>query len=324
MGLPAFMRLAARLPGSFFWDVRHHKKGEYTMTIKFFHTALLALLLVFAACPVKGEAADLNPTYSTWLWDTASIKEKPDDIIQFLTDKHAGQLYLQIDQSLPAADYQAFIEKANASGISVHALDGAPKWATAKGEAVMVSFFSWVSHYQEQAASGQHFSGIHLDVEPYLLPGWESNYKNTVLNYQTRMAQAASLSADLSLPLGADIPFWFDEMMFSNKHGKESLAGWVIKNTDKVTVMAYRNKASGPNGIIELSRNEVELAARYGKEIQIAAETGASSEAAYITFYEEGTAKMEEQLSIVRDAYSAHSHVGFAVHHLQSWIDMKP
>jgi hypothetical protein len=295
-----------------------------TMTIKFFKIALLALLLVFAACPVKGEAADLNPSFSTWLWDTASIKENPEEIIQFLMDKHAGQLYLQIDQSIPAAVYQSFIEKAAASGIKVHALDGAPKWATAKGEAAMLSFFSWVSSYQEQAPPGQQFSGIHLDIEPYLLPGWESNYKNTVLNYQTRMAQAASLSAELSLPLGADLPFWFDEMMFSNKFGKDSLAGWVIKNTDAVTIMAYRDTAAGPNGMVELSRTEVELAARYGKEIQIAAETGASSEAAYITFYEEGTAKMEEQLSLVRDAYSSRSHVSIAVHHLQSWMDMKP
>ncbi|MEN8698276.1 amidase [Bacillus infantis] len=294
------------------------------MTIKFFKPVLLALLLVCAACPVKGEAAELNQPYSTWLWDTAAIVEKPDDVIQFLADKQADQLYLQIDQSLPAAVYQSFIEKANASGVKVQALDGAPKWATAKGEAAMLSFFSWVSSYQEQAAPAQQFSGIHLDIEPYLLPGWESNYKNTVVNYQTRMLQAASLSAKLQLPLGADIPFWFDEMMFSNKYGKESLAGWVIKNTDAVTIMAYRDTASGPNGMIELSRIEVELAARYGKQIQIAAETGATSEAAYITFYEEGTARMEEQLSLVRDAYSANSHVSLAVHHLQSWMDMKP
>jgi hypothetical protein len=294
------------------------------MTTKFFKTALLALLLVFAACPVKGEAAELNQPYSTWLWDTAAIKDRPEEIIQFLADKQADQLYLQIDQSLPAAVYQSFIEKANASGISVHALDGVPKWATAKGEAAMLSFFSWVSSYQKQAAPAEQFSGIHLDIEPYLLPGWESNYKNTVVNYQTRMLQAASLSAQLQLPLGADIPFWFDEMMFSNKFGKDSLAGWIIKNTDSVTIMAYRDAAEGPNGMIELSRNEVELAARYGKQIQIAAETGATSEAAYITFYEEGTARMEEQLSLVRDAYSANSHVSFAVHHLQSWMDMKP
>ncbi|MGD6877730.1 amidase [Bacillus infantis] len=294
------------------------------MTNKFFKTALLALLLVFAACPVKGEAAELNQPYSTWLWDTAAIVEKPDDVIQFLADKHADQLYLQIDQSLPAAVYQSFIEKANAGGISVHALDGAPKWATAKGEAAMLSFFSWVSAYQEQAGSAQQFCGIHLDIEPYLLPGWESNYKNTVVNYQTRMLQAASLSAELHLPLGADMPFWFDERMFSNKYGKDSLAGWVIKNTDSVTIMAYRDTAAGPNGMIELSRNEIELADRYGKKIEIAAETGATSEAAYITFYEEGTAKMEEQLSLVRDAYSANSHVSFAVHHLQSWMDMRP
>jgi hypothetical protein len=294
------------------------------MTIKFYKPVLLALLLVFAACPVKGEAAELNQPYSTWLWDTAAIVEKPDDVIQFLADKQADQLYLQIDQSLPAAAYQSFIEKANASGVKVQALDGAPKWATAKGEAAMLSFFSWVSSYQEQAAPAQQFSGIHLDIEPYLLPGWESNYKNTVVNYQTRMLQAASLSAELQLPLGADIPFWFDEMMFSNKFGKDSLAGWIIKNTDSVTIMAYRDTAAGPNGMIELSRNEVELAARYGKQIQIAAETGATSEAAYITFYEEGTARMEEQLSLVRDAYSANSHVSLAVHHLQSWMDMKP
>lgn len=321
MGLPA-SAVGCQAAGLLFMDVMASYKGEYTMTIKFFKTALLAVLLVFAACPVKGEAADMNR--STWLWDTAAIKDRSDEIIQFLADRQADQLYLQIDQSLPAAVYQSFIEKANAGGISVHALDGAPKWATAKGEAAMRSFFSWVAAYQEQASPAQQFSGIHLDIEPYLLPGWESNYKNTVVNYQTRMLQAASLSAELSLPLGADIPFWFDEMMFSNKFGKDSLAGWVIKNTDSVTIMAYRDTAAGPNGMIELSRNEVELAAQYGKKIEIAAETGASSEAAYITFYEEGTLRMEEQLSLVRDAYSSDSHVGFAVHHLQSWMDLRP
>ncbi|ALC92404.1 hypothetical protein AM500_23530 [Bacillus sp. FJAT-18017] len=65
---------------------------------------------------------------ATWLWDTALIQLKPDEVIAYLNGNNANRVYLQINRSIPNAAYKQFISKASAAGIQLHALDGAPTY----------------------------------------------------------------------------------------------------------------------------------------------------------------------------------------------------
>lgn len=272
--------------------------------------------------PSKVEAAT-NLSLSTWLWDTATIQSKGNEILSFLEKHQVNQVFLQVNNKIPSTGYKAFIAKATSKNIKVHALDGAPDWVGSKGETHVKSFFDWVKAYQKQALPNERFAGIHLDVEPYLHSSWNANYSKAVISYQTLLTNAKKYSQELTLPLGADIPFWFDEKTYNNKLGKGDLASWVIRTVDYVSIMAYRDQATGPNGIIELAKNEVLFATSLGKPVIIGVETGKSEEANYVSFYEEGQTYMFQQLEKVRATYST-PNVSFAIHYLHSWMAMKP
>lgn len=277
---------------------------------------LCAILFLLAAGSMANPIVKAEGTpRATWLWDTSLIESQPDEVLAFLQENNANQVFLQINRNISIDSYKRFISKASALGIKIHALDGAPGWVSGKGGAYLNQFMGWVASYQGEAAPEEKLSGIHLDVEPYLYSGWTSNYKATVLTYQNLLLNAKAQSSQLGLHLGADMPFWFDEHSYNNKIGKGNLANWVIQTVDFPTIMAYRDTAGAITDIIS---NEVRMAQNAGKTLIVGVETGASSEGNFITFHEEGKAYMEGELAAVGG-----SHV-FAIHYLESWMNMKP
>ncbi|PFG02939.1 amidase [Bacillus sp. es.036] len=273
----------------------------------------------------RAEAIEMDKSLATWIWNTRDIETKPEEILQFMEKQQVSDAYLQINRSIIASSYHTFIERATARGIRVHALDGAPNWATLKGATYQANLFNWLKAYQATASELQKFSGVHLDIEPYLHSGWTNNYQNTIAFYQDRLTDGKARAKELGLSFGVDTPFWFDEQTYQNRYGKGNLAEWIIQIADVTTLMAYRDRADGGNGIIALVRNEIAFAEQYDKKISIGVETGETSEASYITFFEEGEAKMTEELLIVKTAYENSTAVeGFSIHYLDSWMALKP
>ncbi|WP_299741477.1 amidase [uncultured Rossellomorea sp.] len=260
---------------------------------------------------------------STWLWNTVDIVGHKEEIIGFFKVHGVDEVYLQVNPNVEKEHYQQFIQMATLENIHVYALDGAPKWATVKGQSALTAFFDWLGEYQLETSEDQRFTGVHLDVETYLLSGWSTAYGKTVLNYQKMVNEAVIRSDSLQLPLGMDIPFWFDGKTFNNELGKGNLAQWVIGRTDEVGVMAYRDLANGENGIIELVRNEMEFAQAAGKKVKVGVETAPSAEGDFLTFHEDGEQIMLAELALVDAQYGTYSsYNGIAVHHYRSWKDL--
>ncbi|MCA1032177.1 amidase [Bacillus timonensis] len=262
---------------------------------------------------------------ATWVWDTVVAINRSEQIFNFLKEKQVQVVYLQIDQSIPFEKYQVFIEQATGIGIDIHALDGSPNWVSLEGLASYELFIKWLEGYQRVANEAQKFTGIHLDVEPYLFKkGWNKQYKKTILTYQTLLINAEKEASRLNLTFGVDIPFWFDEKFYRNQYGSGNVASWVINLADTTTIMAYRDQAEGENGIIELIRFELNESNRLNKSISIGVETGETAEADYVSFYEETLPYMKEELAKVEWEYKEfNSFSGFSYHYLHSWMQMK-
>ncbi|MDX8342816.1 amidase [Rossellomorea sp. YZS02] len=283
---------------------------------------LIMMSMISNPSTEKAAGADMRGK-STWLWNTMEIITQKEEIIDFFKSHHVDEVYLQVNPAVEKEYYHQFIEMANGENIHVYALDGAPKWATVKGQTSLSAFFDWLSAYQLEASETQRFTGVHLDVEPYLLTGWTTAYGKTVLNYQKMVNIAVDRSNSLQLPLGMDIPFWFDEKTYNNEFGKGNLAQWVIGQTEEVGIMAYRDLAIGGNGIIELVRNEMAFAQSAGKKVKVGVETAPSAEGNFLTFHEEGAAFMFDELAVVDAEYETNSsYKGIAVHHYGSWKEL--
>ena len=282
----------------------------------------LSLMLAFSHAQNALASSDAPDTRATWLWNPWMFVEDEAAVLAFLETKDVNKVYVQIDRDIPKNTYRSFVTQAHARGIAVFALDGAPSWVAPKGFTNQNQLMNWLGNYQNGSLAQARFDGIHLDVEPYLYSGWNSNRAATVKSYQSLLQRAATSSAQLNLPLEADMPFWFDEIPYKNTFGKGLLAEWVIANTDGVTLMAYRDSAPM---IIEIVKNEITMAERYGKKIVVGVETGTTDEGSIITFAEEGEAYMNQQLDKVENHYSSSpAYEGAAIHHVGSWMTMAP
>ncbi len=77
--------------------------------------------------------AEMNIPLSTWVWDTKKWMLNQEAILEKASRKKVTNVYLQIDIHLSPSVYRHFIQQAQAQGISVYALDGAPYWIGPSG-----------------------------------------------------------------------------------------------------------------------------------------------------------------------------------------------
>ncbi len=295
-----------------------------------FKSFLALLLVLILAVPIDAAASFYDRSLvtsrgcATWLWHTYDIVHNTDAIIDFLTQNDVKDLYLQVDYDLEFERYRQFIKKAWQSQINVHVLEGAPEWAGVDGPTLWKNFYEWVNSYQENAGESEQFKGIHLDIEPYLKKQYKTDKDLVLERYQDALTDALTQSESLNLPLSVSIPFWFDEVSYNTKYGRGGMAEWIISRIRHIAIMSYRDKASGRNGMINLALKEIELAERYGATIIIGAETQRTDEGSLISFYEEGHRHMYAELEKVYNYYEANSSFGgFAIHHLNSWMNLR-
>ncbi|MFB1081741.1 amidase [Jeotgalibacillus sp. JSM ZJ347] len=259
---------------------------------------------------------------ATWLWNPWSLINETPDTLNFLTEKQVTKVYVQIDHDVSVDVYRSFIQGATARGIDVYALDGAPDWAAPKGYLQLRQLLGWVEQYQVASPADADFKGIHLDVEPYLYSGWNSKRATVIKAYQSLMKEAGDKAGQLNIGIEADVPFWFDEIKYKNTYGTGLLSDWVQKETDSVTIMAYRDSAAA---LIPLTLHELEHGQKLGKPVTIGVETGMTAEGDYLTFYQEGEAVMKQELDRVYDQVKNYaSFKGFAIHHTESWKTLRP
>lgn len=284
---------------------------------------MVILSIMAGGMPDSAQASEApQQIRATWLWNPWMFVEDEGGTFAFLESKGVNKVYVQIDQDISKAAYGSFIAKAKAEDIDVYALDGAPAWVAPKGYVNQDRFLSWVTDYQLQAEENARFEGVHLDVEPYLYSGWKSNQAAAVKSFQALLTRAKTSTVKLDLPLEADIPFWFDEISYKNTYGQGLLAEWVIDNTAGVTIMAYRDSAPM---IIDIVKNEMAMARRLGKAVVVGVETDQTDEGSIITFAEEGEAIMNQELAAVAAHYASNSaYKGIAVHHVGSWMTLRP
>lgn len=266
-------------------------------------TAFVALLVMTSALPAH--AAD--PPRAMWVWD-----EPSQEVLAFSIDRGIDRLFLHAPpgfSSDPA--YQGFLDDAHSLGLEVFALAGDPSWAKRSRP-----FRNWV----DEVVSHGGFDGLAPDVEPYALSDWNNKRKRSRLisTYLNALDQARQRAG--GLPLMPAVPFWWDDADLAV--GGSLLIDEVMVRVDGVAVMAYRDTADGPNGIITLAGYEVGLGTSSGKQVVIGVET-APNFYDHVTFYEEGAATMETELAKVSAAWSGESgYWGNAIHHYDSYLNL--
>lgn len=261
---------------------------------------------------------------STWIWNTDIITNNPQQVISELKAKRVQTVYLQINQSIPMSSYQVFISQLHKLNIRVYALDGSSDWINQENNGKIL-LIDWLQNYQEQANTNQKFSGIHIDVEPYLNKLWTINQNQAIKQYQDMIYYLKKAASDMHLIYSMDVPFWFNSTFYTNEtYGKGLLSNWVTDQSDSITIMDYRNIAKGPNGLIQLVAHQIAYASKHHKSVIIGVETQNLHNSPSTTFFNKGEKDMMTTLREVAKVYKhSSSFNGFAIHSFSSWMAIK-
>ncbi|MBB5968033.1 hypothetical protein [Planomonospora venezuelensis] len=277
----------------------------------------VVLLLGTALAAPASAAVRLKPaaagTRAMWLWDPGAVR--PADVLTWARTRGVKEIFVHADARLPSsparlARLKELKRGADAARIRLTALGGDPGWATDHAAAR-----SW----QRAVLGTKLFAGSHVDVEPYVLPRWQTDQAGLVAG-MLRMLQL--LQADDPRPLEADVPFWYHTVPAGPR---TTLADAVLARVDAVTVMSYRDTVTGPNSLMDVGADMLARATKAGRPVRLAVETAPLADCVYCTFHEEGAARMTAALTQVDAAARSYpAFAGVAVHHYPSWRAMRP
>ena len=124
---------------------------------------------------------------------------------------------------------------ARKAGIAVDAVEGDPDMVTPAGRTAAIAHAAALADYQRAASPGERLSGLQLDIEPYVRPGW----RGTAATFGAWQAAVMGISAAYGAPVDLVLPFWIADdvegALFLNK---------TSASLRQITAMAYRSNAA--------------------------------------------------------------------------------
>lgn len=151
--------------------------------------------------------------------------------------------------------------------------------------------------YNKKVSKKYKISGLALDVEPW------STYENWDRDiYVSTMQTSYQYAKSLDIKLIMVIPFWLEEDDLEI----------IVKNSDKIAIMNYN-----VNHPIDLINEEIKIAKKYKKEVDIIAEVQKSNEKYGVdkntTYYYKGYNKLHEDWAKIKEVYK-YSKINFSYH----------
>lgn len=306
--------------------------------------ALMLAVAVLLTLPVA--AQDGNPSRGLWVWETSPLLSDPAQRAAFFNfcERHnidVAGVYIRTEPTPGgrrlnnAPEWAAVLAESTGRGMRLHALDGDPSYALHAHHDTMLAVVDAVISYNASVEPSARFSGIHFDVEPYLLPEWKTPETRERLlgEYLDVNDRAAKRSRAAGLVYGVDIPFWWqvkdeatgEPVSVSTFQGvRKSATEHLLAMVDNVGIMAYRNVPTGPQGIVSLALETLDSADRISQaRVFVGLETEKISEGVpeNTTFANKSLKELQEALAIVDRVFIGRpSFAGVAVH---SYVTLK-
>lgn len=293
-------------------------------------------IVVPAPAPVPAPAAAPNGVRSMWVWGAATkivtLPAAQDEFFVFAKAPHGdasmrlNRVYfysdgLDLTNKTTAAQAQAFLRRAHAAGIAVEYLTGDSQWAVSgQGGNALNRVDRMINFNATTADVTARYDGIHMDIEPYLLPDWKTNQPALAQNYLAIMngARAKMTASGQKLILNGDVPTWYAD-------GSPTIWNAITgpnSPMSTVTIMNYFDTAStflygyggaskaggiGPN----LARTSVPLV--FGCET-------INLDPVSITFFQEGSSAITSVFNQAQQKFGSTAQFGgLAVHHYDTY-----
>lgn len=318
------------------------------MTLFFMTMRLFMGLLLLGLLSASGlSAAEMR---GMWVYKTDAITGSPeacDHLFDFCEKRHISDLFWQVHFAKPddggrvlknAEPTRAFLQRAHARSLRVHALFGDPSHSMKAKHGIVFASADAVIAFNRDSPAEARFDGVHLDIEPHGLPQWKKAdlaQKCDLLNQFVEVnctAAARAHMADPRLIYGADIVFWLDK---TGADGQavypvtfqgvtKDAAKHLLDAVDHVAIMSYRNTAEGQNGITALVAKTIAYADTGRGKVFVGvkmADIGPKME----SFYGKTETQMMAALQPVEETYRSHpGYAGLAFFMYEAFKTMTP
>lgn len=209
---------------------------------------------------------------AVWVWDTDKRLASSDlTWLDFLQGQEVSTVFLHLPREF-GPKLAHLVGTMRARGMEVQALQGDRHDVLPEGRALALARLERLLAWQDTLPAEQRFQGLHLDVEPYLLPGFSGARQPDLLRaYLFLVEEVGARAHRHGLPAGFDIPCWYDHLPTLSVAGlDQSPLDHILDRADEIAVMSYRTTASR---VLESSRSEREGAARRQKRLWMGLET---------------------------------------------------
>ncbi len=255
--------------------------------------------------PARSAAADARlPLRPMWLWDSPKVlldAAARAELLAFCACQGIDALWMQVALERErdaggapvlqhAAAWRTLLREAHAAGLTVEALEGAPTYALKAHHGEALGVVDAVIEFSKAATDRDGFDGLHFDIEPHGLYRWrfpESRERMAAGLVEVALESARRLRG-AGLRFGVALPFWLqvhDEQtgeplgVVTLEKTRQSAAYHLIDRLDYVAIMSYRDRTTGPNGVVAIAGDLLSHAAAEGKaRVYLGLETAAGSE----------------------------------------------
>lgn len=207
--------------------------------------------------------------WSDRTWRTASARS---DLVRTARTLCLDRVYVDVtgagaadatETAALASDVTALVRASASQGLEVGVVAGDPWWPTEPGRVDAARLLRFVDGL---VGDGVDVASLHLDVEPWGLEQWSVSKAELLDGYLRFVAWTERTRVDIGLavPVAYLIPYWFDggngEVSRIELDGRTAFPldhlVATIGTGGSLSVMAYRDRARGPGGIIELVADE--------------------------------------------------------------------
>jgi len=244
-----------------------------------------------------------------------SVAAAPNNVIK--------TVFALIDRGMGNDAWQSFMTRCNEKGISVEALMGDPQWIINKSTdngPTLQRQLDWIKQYHNNVPKNARFTGIHMDVEPWVVKGWDTNQEAYVNSLVSIADRVTSFAKTANLSVTADLPFWAHSIPCKGS----TLGTCMLARLDAATFMTYRNTAQN---LIDLATPLLKTAetATPNKRVWLSVETKADVEEAELISYagkSVGTL-LDDMATAEKFAAQYKNFAGIAIHHYKDFIALR-
>ncbi|HEY8721600.1 hypothetical protein [Pengzhenrongella sp.] len=200
------------------------------------------------------------------------------------------------------------------------------------GDAAWLQQPALVAQWLADARAAGEFDRVHLEVEPWQVPGWSGDKSGAMRGYLTVLDVARSAAGPL--PVDVTAPWWLAHEPFTDDgdaaHPAQSavepagttMLDALLAGADRVSILAHANHADGPRGILTLADHAVGAAVAAGRPFTIGVETATPTGTAdaKLTFFDEGPVALLREAAVVHHALTDRpGYLGVAVADHRGW-----